>query len=126
MNLRDYILIFTAGTLIATAAWIMVLFNIDPVTAGVPALVVFYATLFIALSGFFTTSATALRTVLFPKRHMESVVYVSLRQGVFFASLVVGTMLLLSADLLSWWTMILLVAFLALVEFVFVSTGKRG
>lgn len=124
MNLKQYILAFLLGTVIASVAWVMVLTNIDPVTAGVPALLAFYLTLFIALNGFFTTMATIVRAIIFARRNVEEVVTVSLRQGVLFSVLITGSLFLLSVELLNWWTLLLFIALVSLLEFFFLSTKK--
>lgn len=125
MNLKQYILVFLLGTVIAAVAWVLVLTNIDPVTAGVPALLAFYLTLFIGLNGFFTTMATIVRAIVFARRNVEEVVTVSLRQGILFSILITGSLFLLSLELLTWWTLLLFIALISLLEFFFLST-KQG
>lgn len=125
MNLRQYILFFFFGTVVASVAWVLVLVNIDPITAGAPALLAFYLTLFIALNGFFTTLATLVRSLLFSQRKIEAVITVSLRQGVLFSILITGSLFLLSIELLNWWTLLLFILFVSLVEFFFISTHSK-
>lgn len=121
MNLKEYIIIFAMGTIISSVAWVIVLFNIDPATAGILAFLTFYLTLFIALNGFFTTSATVLRSIFQRRRKLESTVTTSLRQGIIFSMLLTGSLALLSQNLFTWWTLILLILVSALIEFLFIS-----
>jgi hypothetical protein len=121
MNFKEYIIVFALGTAISFVAWVIVLFNIDPSTAGTLAFLAFYLTLFITLNGFFTTSATVLRSIFQPRRKLERIVTISLRQGVIFSVMLTGALLLMSQNLLSWWTLVLLILVSALFEFFFLS-----
>ena len=124
MNLRQYILVFFFGTAIASAAWILVVLHIDPTTADVLALTAFYFSLFVALSGFFTTISTVFRSFFLHKRQIEYVVTTSLRQGILFAGLTIAALILLSLELFVWWVAILVILLISVLEFIFLSTGN--
>ncbi|MCH8049364.1 hypothetical protein IH979_01490 [Patescibacteria group bacterium] len=126
MNLRQYIFTFGFGTAIAWMAWFIVLMNIDPATVGIAGFIVFYVTLFVGLAGLFTTIATVIRVWRYRRGDFEDAVKRSLRQGVTLAGLVEGALLLASRSLLTWWTLILLVAFVALIEFFFLTSQKES
>ena len=129
MNIRHYMLIFGFGTLVAFAAWVLVVVNIDPVTTGIPSLIIFLLTLFATSVGLFTTLGTFLRGVRFKDRDVEDIVQTSLRQGILLGTLVIGSLLMLRGELLTWWMMLLMILLLAFIEYVSMSlktANRRG
>ncbi len=125
MNLRDYLLALLCGTLAATAAAVIVILMIDPVSAGFLALASLYITLGAAAVGAFTIIGTLVRV----KRQdagadVSQAVARSLRQAIIFALLVLVSLFLSSRDLLTIWTVVLLIILVTLVEFFFLA-GKR-
>lgn len=126
MTLRQYIFFLLLGTVIAGAAWFMVLTNIDPASASGIAFAIFYLTLFIAVSGFFTSLGTIARSLVYKKRPVEEIVTVSLRQGILLAALIVTALILLSVQLLVWWTLLISVVVVALIEFTFLSIKSKN
>lgn len=122
MTLRQYILVFFLGTLIGSIAWVLVVLNINPSQTGFFGFVVFYLTLFIALQGFFTSVPTLLRSIIYRHRNTEEIIVISLRQGFLLTILILGSLFLLSQNLLFWWSLLLMIGFLSLIEFFFIST----
>ena len=126
MNLRQYITFFAVGTAIGWCAWFLVLMSIDPVEAGLVAYLMFYVSLVIGLSGLLTTVSTLVRVIRYPDRDAEEIVHTSLRQGFLLTLLVVGSLILLSLELFTWWTLVLVVMIVGLLEFLFtLSTRKK-
>lgn len=125
MNLRQYILIFIFGTLIAWSSWVIVLFNIDPVSSGFPALVIFYVTLFASLMGLFTTLSTVIRAYRFKERELEDIIIISLRQSLMLTILLEGTLILLSVEKLNYLSIGIIISVLATLEFI-ALTFKHG
>jgi hypothetical protein len=122
MNLKQYILALTIGTLIACTAWIVVLLNIDPLTSGWSAFAIFYLTFFIASTGLITTISTLIRTLfLKPKHTTDHHISTSLRHGVLIGILVLSTLILLHEDILSWWVLLLSILAVSLIEFLALS-----
>ncbi len=125
MNLRDYLLSILAGTVAALTSAVIVLIMIDPVSAGLLALASLYITLGAAAVGLFTIIGTLVRV----KRQaagadVGQAVARSLRQAVIFALLFLISLFLSSRDLLTVWTVLLLIILVTLVEFFFLA-GKR-
>ncbi|HCC83774.1 TPA: hypothetical protein DEP96_02910 [Candidatus Uhrbacteria bacterium] len=125
MNLRDYLLSLLAGTVAALTSAVIVLLMIDPVSAGLLALASLYVTLGAAAVGLFTIIGTLVRV----KRQaaqadVGQAVARSLRQAIFFAGLLLISLFLSARDLLTVWTVLLLVILVTLVEFFFLA-GKR-
>jgi len=125
MNLRQYILIFIFGTLIAWSAWIIVLLNIDPISSGLPALIIFYITLFAGLMGFFITISTVIRAYRFKERELEDIIIISLRQSLMLTILLEGALVLLSIEKLNYLSIGLIISLLAVIEFT-ALTFKHG
>ncbi|MFZ6036243.1 MAG: hypothetical protein ACOYUK_03820 [Patescibacteria group bacterium] len=121
MSLKKYLIIMTSATLVSWTAWLFVFFFINPDEAGVVGFALFYLSLFFALVGTFSLFGFFVR-VWFTK---EQVIFrhlgVATRQSFFFAILLVGALVLLGADVLRWWTIVLLVMFMTLLEFFFIS-----
>ncbi len=125
MNLRDYLLSLLAGTVAALTSAVIVLLMIDPVSAGLLAFASLYITLGAAAVGLFTIIGTLIRV----KRQaagadVGQAVARSLRQAIFFAVLLLISLFLSARDLLTVWTVLLLVILVTLVEFFFLA-GKR-
>ena len=107
-------------------AWIVVLFNIDPFAAGPLGFVFFYLTLFFSLVTTFSVIGLVLRRWLVKDQLAVKQVATALRQGILFSVLIVGSLILLSFDLLTWWNTLLLVAVLAVLEFFFLSYSPNN
>lgn len=125
MPLKHYLIFITIGTFLCWVAWLMVLFFINPVEAGGMAFIVFYLSLFLALTGtlsligFFVRVWFSHELVVF--RHLG----VSSRQAVWLGALVVVTLLLQSQRLLTWWNALLLILFLGIIESLFLSRTEH-
>lgn len=125
MSLRLYLLAMSLGTLLCTAAWVQIIRTSDPHTAPWFIFFFFYATLFLALVGSFTLGGFFWRIwrkreaiVLF--RHVRK----TFRQGVLFALLVTVAAYLKSHELLAWWSTMLLILMLVLVESIILTKTK--
>ena len=125
MNIKQYIAIFATGTVIAWSTWFLILRTIDPLTAGVVSFVIFYFTLFLGVTGIFTTILTVIRMWRFKKRHADEIVVTSLRQSVLLANLVVGSFILLSQDMFTILALFLLLALLGMIEFIVLSSKAK-
>ncbi|MBU1126489.1 MAG: hypothetical protein ABH826_02860 [Patescibacteria group bacterium] len=124
MNLKQYITFFAIGTAIGWSAWILVVLSIDPSAAGALGILMFYISLTIGLSGLLTTISTLIRFARYPDRDTEEVVLTSLRQGFLLTILVICALILLSFELLFWWSVLIIVFIIALVELAFIVKKK--
>ena len=126
MTFKQYLAIMIVGTLAALASWLMVLYLIDPLSAGLPSKAAFFATFSIALCGVLTIVGTLLRVFLIHKTGIVSrQVAHAFRQAIFFTSIVSGALLLSAMDYLRWWMMLLIVLFFAFLEAFFQTAGRR-
>ncbi|MBI1908023.1 hypothetical protein HYS28_01220 [Candidatus Uhrbacteria bacterium] len=125
MNLRDYLIALSVGTVAALSAAGIVLFAIDPATAGALAFLALYVTLGAGAVGLFSIVGTLARVSRDKTGDVGVAVARSLRQGVFFAVLFLASLYLSSRDMLTIWTVVLLVLLVTLVEFFFLA-GKKN
>lgn len=125
MNLKQYLAFLTFGTIISWFAFVVIIINIDPVTAGTLAFFVLYATMFFGLLGLFSCVATFVRAIKSPKQAVEKVMKISLRQGLILSVLIEGALILSSQNKLTWWMLLLIVACVGILEFVFISFSRE-
>jgi len=121
MSLKKYLFIMTLITLVCWVAWLVVLFYLNPFEAGFVGLLLFYISLFFALFGSFALLGFFLR-VWFSK---EQIIFrhlgIATRQSLWFSVLLVSTLLLQGSGFIRWWNILLLIIFLTLLEFFFLS-----
>ncbi len=124
MSLRQYLIALALGTAISISAWCIIMISIDPATAGGLAFFVFYLTLGAGIAGIFTIGGTMIRARKYTEDNIHSAVARSFRQGVLLSGLLLVCLYLLSRDLFSSGTMLLLVVLAGLVEFLMLSIRK--
>lgn len=122
MSLRLYVAFMLLGTLICWTAWALVLRSTDPTTAPWFIFFFFYASLFLALLG----TGALLGFLWRIWHHREDMVLLrhvrkTFRQAILFAALVTGALYLKSNAWLTWWTTLVLLFMLVLIESVFLS-----
>lgn len=126
MSLRAYLAIMGFGTLTAAATFFLVLFSVDPITAGILGFSLFYFSLFLAVAGAVSILGFIVRVLSHRDEILSRLVLLSFRQAVMLAALTVGALALHSQGLLSWWNSILLVAAVTITEFFFVSLERKS
>jgi hypothetical protein len=124
MTFRAFLIFMTVATIMAWAGWIVVLIAIDPTKAGVLAFVFFYLTLSLSLIGTLTMGGTGVRYLAKREEILSRHVSKSFRQAFLFTILVDGSLMLMSRGLFRWWTAMLLILFLAVVELAFLTAQK--
>lgn len=126
MTLRQYLALMTSGTAIAWTAVYLIVTNVDPFKAPLAVFVVFYASLFLALTGAFSVIGFILRIALLKQQLVVSRhVAISFRQSLLLAALLSFALYLNSRQLLTWWNALIIVAALTVLEFFFISTKIR-
>lgn len=121
MTLKGFLTIMVISTLAAWVSCAMVIFKVDPFSAGLSGFILFYASLWLALTGTISLVGLGARS-LFRKeelifRHVSN----SFRQATFLALLVVGLMFFQGHRLLTWWNVTALIAAFSLIEFFAIS-----
>ncbi len=109
------------ATISAWIAWIFVVHSIDPVYSGIIGYLLFHTTLFVAVLGTSVLFGTVIRLWIRPNEILYRQTLRSFRQGIILSSLFTCTLLLLSFQLLRWWTILLLVILFSLIELLFLS-----
>lgn len=111
---------FIAGmvfiTLISLGSFVAILFNIDPYTADLFSLVLFYFSLFIFGMGIFTLFGIWLRRLVSKNELGFAQVVKSFRQGALFSVILIGALILQSFRALNWGTGSLIVGLMVGLE----------
>jgi hypothetical protein len=126
MPLKHYLLLMVLGTALAWSAVALVIGTTDPTTAQPLIFGAFYVSLFLALTGTFSVAGFILRIGLLKQQLVVSRhVAISFRQAILLALLVVTALFLQSQSLLTWWSAIIIVMALTLLEFILISAQMR-
>jgi hypothetical protein len=107
--------------LLALVAFIFVVRLVDYDSSGLAGKLLFFGSLFFALSGFFNLLLLWLRKKQVDADNAFSNVGLSFRQGMLLALFAVGLLILQSLRILIWWDGLLLLAGIFLIELYFVS-----
>lgn len=127
MSLVRFLIILAVGTLISWASWLLVLMNLDPQTGGLVALVLFYASFFLALLGTITIVGFFLRYWLEKEAIVFRQVSVALRQATWLTAAATIALLLQSRRLLNIWSGLCLIILVLVIEaFFLVGQTDRG
>lgn len=126
MTLRQYFLILAGGTLFALASFVLLLLKVNPETASGTVFAIFYGSLFLGLTGALAILGAGLRIGVLHK-HAEPTrqVLVATRQGGLLSLLIVLALWLQSREMLAWWSLLLMVFLVTLLELVFISARFR-
>ena len=109
------------STVFCWISWGMILVYVDPETTGVIGLTAFYVSLFFALIGTLTLAGFYLRVWFSKNEILFAHVGPAFRQAIFLSLVLVGSLVLQSFRLLTWWDGALFIASVALLEFYFIS-----
>lgn len=126
MTLRRYLLTMLLTTLVCWAAFVTVLFRVDPFTAGTIGLLLFFVSLFFALWGTLSLLGFVLRFIILKNIVPFRYIGVSLRQSLWFAILIDLSLFLISQELLLWWMLVLLVLGLVILEGFFLARSLEA
>jgi hypothetical protein len=121
MTLRSYLWVVKIVTLFSFIALSWVVYFIDPEKTGWAGKTIFYLVLFFALSGLFNLVFTKLREIWGGEKAVILNIGLSSRQGALLSTILVSLLILQGLRILVWWTGLLLVASIFLVELYFLS-----
>lgn len=122
MTLKSYLWGMRMGTALSLAAWVMVLFYVDPGKSGAIGQAFFYLTALLFLSGLFILLFTwSRRKFAGGDAAALACLGVSFRQGILLAVLAALLLALQSFRVLTWWDGLLVVAGICLVELYFLT-----
>lgn len=119
MTIKTYLWGMLLSTLISFAAWYLVLENVDPSSAHLPGFLLFYFTLFFALTSLFSLLGFYLRRRIFEDRIEFRQAEIAFRQGMFLAVTFVGLLILQGERRLDIYSAFIFVIFVVFMEFYF-------
>lgn len=121
MTLLRYLIVMFFATALCWAAWFTVVQSVDPFDTDIVGYFLFYSSFSLALAGTFALVGLLFRTLLLKQELMFQKVAISFRQGIFFAILIDGFLILQSQRLLTWYNIAFLVIGLTIAEFFVIS-----
>lgn len=124
MSFRAYIIMMIITTLASWSMWAMVIFSINPNTTDFLGLLFFYLSLFLSLIGTMSIVGSVIRKKMIKEGLLFRHVVVSLRQAVLFSVLIITALLLQSNSILTWWSILLLVGALSVIELFSISKKR--
>jgi hypothetical protein len=110
-------------TILAVAALLFVLIDIDPEAWGVPGKAIFFAAVFFSSAGMFNLALISIRQRLISDEMAVGNLGISFRQGILMALLLTTLLILQSFRMLVWWDGMLALAGVFLIELYFLSRG---
>jgi hypothetical protein len=126
MTLRNYLYLMGGATAMSAGALALILATVDPETASGAVFAIFYACVFLTVTGLLSIIGFTARVFLLGKRlFISQEVAISFRQSMLIAAMIVAALYLKSRDQLNWWTAMLIIALLTLLEFFFISAKIR-
>jgi hypothetical protein len=133
MTHNKYLLIIGLAGILSWTAWSLVLQNLEPCgsydyytfcgNVSKPALILFFASLFFALTSTFTITGYYLRLYLNKNEVFINHINIALRQGTLLALLTLAALGMLGVSVLTWWSGILLITAFSLFEFYIASVS---
>jgi hypothetical protein len=126
MTLGKYLFLMLIGTIFCLCALSLVVFFINPETAGAFGIIIFFLSTFFAIVGGASIIGFLIRYFLNPKQFSHIQVSDSFRQSIWIALLVVISMYLMSQGIARWWNLLLLILILASLEMFCVSMKKNN
>lgn len=124
MTHQRYLSIIGLAALMSWTGWFVVIYKLNPLESTGMALGFFFLTLFLALSCTFSIFGFYVRLWLNRNEVYYHHINISLRQGVLLSLLTLGALALQLAGVLTWWTGILLITSVMLIELYFALSAK--
>lgn len=121
MSHSRYILILTVAALVSWLGFFVVITKLDPFVSTGLALALFFVSLFFALTSTFTIIGFYLRVWFNKNEIYYDHINVSLRQGILLTLIALGSLLFQLLGVLTWWSGILLIAAVTMIEFYLVA-----
>jgi len=126
MTLKSYLTIMILATFVCWSAFLFVLWTINPNITNWLGFLLFYFSLFFALSGTAAIIGFLIRFIGLKRELVFNSVKSAFRQSFLFSFFIIAILYLLSYNLFTWLNLILLVIGLSLLEFFLISYGSRN
>jgi len=121
MTIRSYIWGMRVAVLFSIVALSIVIYFIDPETAGIPGKALFFLITFFTLSGIFNLILLRLRKKVTTTENSFEKISLSFRQSILLASFCTGSLIFKGQGLFVWWSVLLLLAGMFLLELFFIT-----
>ena len=121
MTLKSYLTLMIIATLACWGAFIFVLSSVNPEITNALGFVLFYSSLFLAVSGTAAIVGFVIRFWLLKQKLAFYSVKSAFRQSFLFALLVIAILLLLAKGFFTWFNVFLIIIILAVLEFFLIS-----
>lgn len=121
MSHAYYIIAVFIATILGWASWIVVLNNLSPFISGYLALTLFYASLFIALTGTFSILNYYLRLAINKSKNYYQHLNTALRQGSLLSAMICVGLAFQRLRVLTWWVAVLVLIIVLLIEYYFMA-----
>lgn len=122
--MKLYFSLFGIATLACWLAWVFIVYTVDPLKAGWFGFLIFYSSLFLALTGALTLIILLGRRKWRPQDLPWTQIIVSLRQSIWLASATTIGLYFLSKNMLRWWNGLLLILVILTIEAILQTKGK--
>jgi len=116
-----YIVGIFLAAILGWASWLVVINNLSPFISGYLALSLFYASLFIALTGTFSLLNYYLRITINKEGNYFQHLNTALRQGSLLSIMVCVGLIFQRLRVLTWWDALLLLVIVLLIEYYFMA-----
>ena len=124
MTLKAYLTIMSLATGVCWLSFVYVVRTINPDLTNWLGFLMFYSSLFLALTGSFAIFGFFIRFVVFGKALIFRVVKAAFRQSFLIAFALIACLLLLAYNLFTWLNLFFLIAFLSILEFCLLSLDR--
>lgn len=121
MSLRNYLSFMTLLSLFLWFIFVFLARAIDPEITNWVGFVLFYSSLFLALSGSLTVFGFFTRSLFSRKNLKINLVRTSFRQSFLFSFLFISILFMLAENLFSWLNVIIIILILSILEYIFMS-----
>ncbi len=124
MTHQKYIMIIGSAALVSWLAFWLVIDKLDPFASTGLALALFFISLFFALTATFTIVGFYIRVWFNRNEIYYDHINVSLRQGILLTLIALGCLLFQLLNALTWWSGLLLIAAITMIEFYLVAKDQ--
>lgn len=121
MSHNRYLAIIGSAGVLSWIAWVVVINKLDPFASTGVSLGLFFLSLFVALICTFTVVGFYFRVWLNKNEIYYNHINIAFRQGVLLTFLAVGSLAFQLLGVLTWWSGLLFIAAITLVEFYFMA-----
>ncbi len=126
MTLKNYLISMGVVTLICWSVFVFIINSINPFTTNNLGFILFYLSLFFALSGTVLLIGFLLRFIIFRQKLAFHLVKVAFRQSFLLALFLCSLLFLFSQALINWLNLLLLLTVFVILEIFFSSFKIRN